>query len=426
MPRELLGNERSFAKRWREYLDSRPAEECAETVAKIIKDVRKNGDKALLRYNRKFDNCQTLKVDEKTIRNARKRCDSNYLKALKLAAGRISEFHKKVVPEDFSYRDKIGLQLGQRWRPVASAGLYVPGGTATYPSSVLMNAIPAKIAGVGEIAVAVPSPGGKTNPQVLAACDLLGIRIVYSLGGAQAIAAMAYGTESVSKVDKITGPGNCWVNEAKRQAFGDVGIDTPAGPSEVLIIADKHATPDLIAADLLAQAEHDRMARSVLITDSPQLATEVKMAVAEQLETLPRPQAAVSWQEQGAIVLVRDILRDSPPLADEMAAEHLQLCVKKPQKLLDKINYGGSIFLGENSPEALGDYVAGPNHILPTGRTARFASGLSVSDFMVRNTTIAADDKGFGAIAEAAAVLAEAEGLDGHARSLRMRIEKKR
>ena len=422
---ELAADDPRFTEKWQNYLRPRRTKHCGEVVAAIIRDVKKNGDAALRRYNRKFDGCRTLKAPTKAIREAAKYCDKEYLWALKFAARRISDFHKKTLPKGFEYTDALGLRLGQRWRPIASAGLYVPGGTAAYPSSVLMNALPAKIAGVKNIVATAPCPGGELNMQVLAACHLMDISEVYTIGGAQAVAALAYGTESVRRVDKIVGPGNQWVNEAKRQVFGDVGIDTLAGPSEVLIIADKNNRPDLIAADLLAQAEHDPLARSILITDCPKLAAAVKSEVAAGLQTLPRRKvAAESWRRHGAIILVADILRHAPSLADEVAAEHVQICSKDPDKLLDKLNYGGSIFLGESSPEALGDYVAGPNHVLPTGRAAKFASGLSVSDFMVRNTTICAGPEGFKATAAAAVTFAEAEKLEAHARSIRLRMEK--
>lgn len=422
---ELNAAAADFHKDWRDYLASREQERCVEVVANIIAAVKKDGDDALKRYNRKFDNCESLVVKPEVIAAAAEQCSQKYLAALEFAAARIGDFHNKTVPKGFQYTDAVGLRLGQRWRPIASVGLYVPGGTAAYPSSVLMNAVPAKIAGVKNIAVTAPCPGGEPNMQVLAACALMGIDKVYTLGGAQAVAAFAYGTATVAKVDKITGPGNQWVTEAKRQVFGDVGIDTPAGPSEVLIIADEDNRPELIAADLLAQAEHDPVARCVLITDSPKLAEAVKVEVAAQLQTLPRKEVATtSWDDQGAIILVQDIRRDAPPLADELAAEHVQICTGAAEELLDEINYGGSMFLGSNTPEALGDYVAGPNHVLPTGQTARFASGLSVSDFMVRNTTICADAAALKATADAAVTLAEAEELEAHARSLRLRLGK--
>jgi len=413
-----------FSQKWKAYINSRQGEDCSDVVRKIIKDIRQRGDEALRFYTKKFDECDSLKITHEQIKQAPANCSGEYLDALKLALERIEEFHKKTKPEPFEYQDTHGNRLGQRWRAIEAAGLYVPGGTAAYPSSLLMNAVPAKIAGVKRIAVVVPTPKGEMNQQVLAALAMCGIYEAYTVGGAQAVAALAYGTKSILKVDKITGPGNQWVTEAKRQVFGDVGIDTPAGPSEVLIIADETNDAELVAIDLLAQAEHDPLARSTLITDCESLARATKKAVASQLENLPRREIATkSWEQQGAIVVVDDLLQDAPKLADELAAEHLQICTAEPHKLVDKINYGGSIFIGSRTPEAIGDYVAGPNHVLPTGQTARFASGLSVMDFMVRNTTIECSEKGFGKIAPAAATLADAEQLQAHRLSLTKRIK---
>ena len=410
--------------KWQNYLKSRQSEDCSQTVRQIIQEVRQKGDEALNHYNNKFDNCPTLQVSKAHINQAEARCSKEYLAALKLAFSRIEEFHRKTTPKGFEYTDANGNRLGQRWRPIGAAGLYVPGGTAAYPSSLLMNAVPAIIAGVKRIAVVVPTPKGEPNWQVLAALKLCGIAEAYTVGGAQAVAALAYGTKTIAKVDKITGPGNQWVTEAKRQVFGDVGIDTPAGPSEVLIIADEANEASLVATDLLAQAEHDPLARVVLITDSEILADKVKQAVATQLKTLPRRTiATTSWQNQGAIIVVDNLADDAPKLADELAAEHLQICTKNPEQMAACINYAGSIFIGSNTPEAIGDYVAGPNHILPTGQTARFASGLSVMDFMVRNTTIQCSKEGFDAIAPAAATLADAEQLTAHQLSITKRTD---
>jgi histidinol dehydrogenase len=363
-------------------------------------------------------------VSAKEIADAKAAVPMATLDALKFAADRIEAFHKRHKPADDLLTDDKGVTLGARWTPVDAAGLYVPGGLAAYPSSVLMNAIPAQIAGVKRIVAATPAPDGKLNPLVLAAADLAGISEIYRIGGAQAVAALAYGTGSIAAVDKIVGPGNAYVAAAKRQVFGHVGIDSIAGPSEVLIIADKGNDPSWLAADLLAQAEHDSAAQSVLITDDEALARAVAAEVDRQLASLSRRDIArASWLNNGALILVR-ALDEAPGLADRIAAEHVQLCVADPKAIAARIRHAGAIFLGVQTPEAVGDYVGGPNHVLPTGRAARFSSGLSVLDFMKRTTILGCSREGLGALGPAAATLADAEGLDAHARSIRIRLNK--
>jgi histidinol dehydrogenase len=348
------------------------------------------------------------------------------LSALKLAARRIRDYHRRQMPKGFAYRDAAGLRLGSRWTPIAAAGLYVPGGTAAYPSSVLMNAIPAKVAGVKRLVVTVPAPDGKLNPLVLAAAKIAGVDEVYRVGGAQAVAALAYGTATIAAVDKITGPGNAYVAAAKRMVFGTVGIDLIAGPSEVVVVADKHNEPRWIAVDLLAQAEHDPAAQSVLITDDAAFADAVAAAVDEELRTLPRAAiAGESWRRHGAIVVVRR-LGEAPALIDRLAPEHLQLAVKKPEGLAKAVRHAGAIFLGRHAPEALGDYLAGPNHVLPTSGTARFSSGLGVFDFLKRTSLIGCEPAGLARLAPATMALAEAEGLEAHRRSIAVRLDKPR
>lgn len=397
------------------------------TVAQIIADVRKNGDTALFDYTKRFDQLeltsQSIRVSEKEIEEAVKSCKKETLDALYLAAERIEAFHEKQIPESRMFNDETGALLGWRWTPVFAAGLYVPGGTAAYPSSVLMNAVPAKVAGVKRIVMAVPAPQGKINPLVLAAADCVGIDEIYRIGGAQAIAALAYGTDSVKPVDIIVGPGNAYVAAAKRQVFGKVGIDMIAGPSEILVVADETANPEWVATDLLSQAEHDKSAQSILITDSAAFADKVCKEVEKRLETLSRSEiAGESWKNNGAVFIVRNVYEDVGALVDRIAPEHLELCVENPQELCKRIHHAGSVFLGNFTPEAVGDYIGGPNHVLPTARSARFSSGLGVHSFMKRTTILSCTQKTLDEVGNAAVLLAEAEGLTAHAASIRCRL----
>ena len=394
-------------------------------VAAIIAAVRERGDAALCDYTRQFDNHPIepdgIRIGADEIDAAANGIPHDLAQALDLAATRIEAFHRMQMPADIETTDAAGVRMGMRWTPLDAAGLYVPGGKAAYPSSVLMNAIPARVAGVGRLAMCVPTPGGALNPLVLAAARRAGVTEVYRVGGAQAVAAMAYGTATIAPVDRIVGPGNAFVAEAKRQVFGRVGIDGIAGPSEVVILADDTAKARRVAVDLLAQAEHDESAQSILLTDSPALADAVAAAVASELHTLTRPQAAISWRDHGCIIVVRD-WDEGAALTDRLAPEHLQIMTADPAGLFARIRHAGAAFLGHDCPEALGDYVAGPNHVLPTGRTARFASGLSVFDFIKRTTWIEANQAALDQIGPAAVALAEAEGLQAHARSVAMRL----
>jgi histidinol dehydrogenase len=396
-------------------------------VRAIVEDVRRRGDEAVIEYTVRFDKLRltpaTMRVAESEIDAALKSCVKETIAALKLAAKRIEAYHRRQMPKDFTYRDGAGLRLGARWTPLSSAGLYVPGGLAAYPSSVLMNAVPAKVAGVERLVMTVPASNGKLNPLVLAAARIAGVDEIYRIGGAQAVAALAYGTATIVPVDKITGPGNAYVAEAKRQVFGEVGIDLIAGPSEVVIVADRANEPDWIAADLLAQAEHDAVAQSILITDDDDFADAVAASVDRLLTELPRRAiAGASWADHGAVIRVKQ-LNDSVELIDRLAPEHLQLAVAKPEPLAKKVRHAGAIFMGRHAPEALGDYIAGPNHVLPTSRTARFSSGLGVLDFMKRSSLIGCDERGLKALGAAAVSLAKAEGLDAHALSVSLRLK---
>ena len=398
----------------------------AATVAAVIDDVRRRGDGAIIDYTKRWDRLDLseggIAVPAAEIAAARARCEPKLLDALELAASRIEDFHRRQVPEATSYTDAAGVTLGARWTPVASAGLYAPGGLAAYPSSVLMNAIPAKVAGVKRLVMCVPMPDGVVNPLVLAAAQLVGVDEVLRIGGAQAIAALAYGSESVRAVDKIVGPGNAYVAAAKRQVFGAVGIDMIAGPSEILVVADRDNDPSWIAADLLSQAEHGEDSQSVLITDDATFADRVAAAVEDHLSRLPRARIArQSWQDYGAIIVVRS-LEEGMPLVDRIAPEHLELAVASPEALVDKVSHAGAIFLGRHTPEAIGDYVAGPNHVLPTARSARFSSGLNVLDFMKRTTIVGCSPASLARIGPAAVALAEAEGLGAHALSVQLRL----
>ena len=396
-------------------------------VADIIADVCARGDAALIDYTRRFDRVAltpgTLRVPAAEIGAAAGRCAPEALAALRFAATRIDDYHRRQMPADLDYRDAAGVRLGARWRPVVAVGLYVPGGTAAYPSSVLMNALPARVAGVERVVMVVPAPDGVLNPLVLAAAEIAGVHEVYRVGGAQAIAALAFGTATLSPVDKIVGPGNAYVAAAKRQVFGTVGIDLVAGPSEVLVVADGANDPSWIAADLLAQAEHDAAAQAILIADDEAFADAVVRAVETQLQSLPRGAIArASWDAHGAVILVDD-LGATPALIDRIAPEHLELAVERPDELAAKVRHAGAIFLGRWTPEAIGDYVAGPNHVLPTARSARFASGLGVLDFLKRTSLIGCDAGALAAIGPAAVTLADAEGLHAHARSVRLRLD---
>lgn len=397
-----------------------------EAVGIIINQVRKNGDQAIFEFTERFDNqdlrTSGLAISSDEIDAAITQVDKETMDALELAANRIESHHLKQKPENQRYTDELGVELGYRWGPVTAAGLYVPGGTASYPSSVLMNAIPAKVAGVERLVMVVPTPNGITNPLVLAAAKLAGITEIYRIGGAQAIAALTYGTETIQPVDKIVGPGNAYVAAAKRQVFGTVGIDMIAGPSEVLIIADKNNNPDWLAADLLAQAEHDVAAQSILITDDQQLATEVEKAVEAQLKTLPRAEiASKAWQDFSGIIVVDD-LNKAAELSDRLAPEHLELALDNPEDMFEKIKHAGAVFIGHYTPEAIGDYVGGSNHVLPTARSARFSSGLNVLDFMKKTTILKCSAEGLRALGPSAITLAEAEGLGAHARSVAIRL----
>jgi histidinol dehydrogenase len=419
-----------FESRFRELLSAKreTAEDVEAAVRAIIDDVRKRGDAALLDYTKKFDRLEIksdrLAITPEEFAEAEETVAAEARAALALARDRIEAFHLRQLPKDDRYTDAEGVELGMRWTAIDAVGLYVPGGTAAYPSSVLMNAIPARVAGVERVAMVVPTPGGLINPLILVAARIAGVDEVYRVGGAQAVAALAYGTESIRLVDKIVGPGNAYVAAAKRLVFGTVGIDMIAGPSEVLVIADDDNDPDWIAADLLAQAEHDPAAQAILITTSPRLVAEVSAAVSRQLETLPRSAtAAASWRDHGAVITVAS-LAAAVELANRIAPEHLELAVDEPDKLLKDIRNAGAIFLGRYTPEAIGDYVGGPNHVLPTARSARFSSGLSVFDFLKRTTLLKLGPDQLRALAPAAITLAEVEGLDGHARSLAIRLNR--
>jgi histidinol dehydrogenase len=396
------------------------------TVAEIVARVRDEGDRALYALTLRLDELDLheagLKVDKSEIEAARSQVDARTREALELAHDRILAHHKRQLPKDDIYKDGLGVELGTRWTPVASVGLYVPGGTASYPSSVLMNAIPAKVAGVKRIVMVVPAPKAKLNPLVLVAAELAGVSEIYRVGGAQAIAALAYGTESIAPVAKIAGPGNAYVAAAKRQVFGQVGIDMVAGPSEVVVVADRDNDPAWIASDLLAQAEHDEAAQAILITDDADFARKVDAAVEAELAVLPRADTArASWRDFGAIILVKNI-DDAPALVDRLAPEHLEIATRDPDALAAKVRDAGAIFIGRYTPEVIGDYVAGSNHVLPTARSARYASGLGVLDFMKRSSTLKLDADSLAALGPAAMTLAEAEGLDAHRRSVAIRL----
>jgi histidinol dehydrogenase len=428
MPIQLDSRTADFAERFRAFLATkREASADVETAVRtIIADVAARGDRALLELTQKFDRvgltASGLRISAAEIDGAYGACDRTALDALALARDRIEVYHRRQLPKDDRFTDALGVELGSRWTAIEAVGLYVPGGTAAYPSSVLMNAVPAKVAGVPRLVMVVPAPDGKLVPLVLAAAKLAGIDEIYRVGGAQAIAALAYGTETIAPVAKIVGPGNAYVAAAKRLVFGKVGIDMIAGPSEVLILADRTGHPDWIAGDLLAQAEHDASAQSILITDDAALASAVERAVAAQLARLPRAAVAgASWRDFGAIILVPS-LDDAVPLVDAIAPEHLEIESADAERLAGRIRNAGAIFLGAHTPEAIGDYVGGSNHVLPTARSARFSSGLGVLDFMKRTSILKCGPEQLRALGPAAIALGEAEGLDAHARSVAMRL----
>ena len=431
MARRLNAADATFAQDFQRLLFAKREEEedVAAIVRGIVADIRKRGDAALVELTNRFDRANltkdSLKLSAGEIVAALGMVSKDQLAAIETAAARIENYHLRQIPEDARFTDDTGAILGWRWTSVDSAGLYVPGGTAAYPSSVLMNAIPAKVAGVARIVMVTPASGGVINPLVLVAANRAGVTEIYRIGGAQAVAALAYGTESVPAVDKIVGPGNAYVAAAKREVFGQVGIDSVAGPSEILVIADGANDPDWIAADLLSQAEHDASSQSILITDNAAFADRVAAAAEKQIALLPRKGiAAKSWNGYGAIIVVKR-LDDAAPLADAIAPEHLEIATAEPEILLRKVRHAGAIFLGRHTPEAMGDYVAGPNHVLPTSRTARFSSGLSVLDFMKRTTLLSLNAESLAAIGPDAVTLARSEGLDAHARSIAVRLNRR-
>lgn len=419
-----------FAQKFRAFLETKreASADVETTVRAILADVAARGDQSLKVYSKKFDGLDLdrvgLKVSSDDIAAATKGCGREELAALQLARDRIEAYHRRQLPRDDRFTDALGVELGSRWTAIEAVGLYVPGGTAAYPSSVLMNAVPAKVAGVPRLAMVVPAPRGELNPLVLAAAQLAGVDEIFRIGGAQAVAALAYGTASIAPVAKIVGPGNAYVAAAKRLVFGKVGIDMIAGPSEVLIIADGDANPSWIAADLLAQAEHDESAQAILITDSAALADAVEGAVASELAQLPRREvAAASWRDFGAMIIVGK-LDEAVALTDAIAPEHLEIAAADAEGLARRIRNAGAIFIGAYTPEAIGDYVAGSNHVLPTARSARFSSGLGVLDFMKRTSILKCGPEQLRALGGAAIALGTAEGLDAHARSVAIRLNR--
>ena len=428
MKKILNFSSKNFSKTLNSYiLNNRNTNlDLSEKVKKIINSIIDEGDKALSELTFKYDNYniekEGISVDEKDINNAYKECNKELVIALEKAAQRISDFHEKQIPNNISYTDDNNVELASRWTPLDSVGLYVPGGKASYPSSVIMTAIPAKIAKVPEVSMCVPSPKGYLNPSVLVAAKICGVGNIYKIGGAQAIAAMAYGTNTIKRVNKIFGPGNAWVAEAKRQLFGKVGIDMVAGPSEILVISDDKSNPNWIATDLLSQAEHDTESQSILITDNIEFAIKVESAVDSLIESLDRKDIAkASWSKNG-IIIVLESLEHSIEIVNKIAPEHLEISTDNPELIAEKINNAGSIFLGRFVPEAIGDYIAGPNHVLPTARTARFSSGISTLDYMRRTSLIKCDLEALTEIAPSAIKIAENEGLEAHALSMKIRM----
>jgi histidinol dehydrogenase len=430
MPVRLDARSANFSRDFAGLLDAkREAEEdVSRAVKAIIADVRARGDEALIELSRRFDRVElsvsSLRVGAEDIAAAVRQCAPDVRAALETAASRIEAYHRRQLPKDESYTDAIGAKLGWRWRALDSVGLYVPGGTASYPSSVLMNAMPARVAGVSRIVMVTPASGGAINPLTLVAAHIAGVSEICRVGGAQAVAALAYGTASIAPVDKIVGPGNAYVAAAKREVFGQVGIDSIAGPSEILVIADAANDPAWIAADLLSQAEHDASSQAVLIADDAAFADAVAAEVERQLALLPRREIAEkSWREHGAIILVGK-LEDAAAISDAIAPEHLEIATADPDALAARVRHAGAIFLGRYTPEAIGDYIAGPNHVLPTSRTARFSSGLSVLDFMKRSSVVSCDAEVLAKLGTSALALAKAEGLDAHGRSIAIRLNR--
>jgi histidinol dehydrogenase len=430
MARRLNTRDADFAAQFEALLFAKREveEDVAAGAKRIIAEVRGRGDDALVELTNRFDRAgvtaQTLRLSADEIGASVAQVSAERLAAIETAAVRIEAYHRRQVPADARFTDEAGAELGWRWTAVDSVGLYVPGGTASYPSSVLMNAIPAKVAGVRRIVMVTPATGGAINPLVLAAARRGGVSEIYRIGGAQAVAALAYGTGTVAAVDKIVGPGNAWVAAAKREVFGQVGIDSIAGPSEILVIADNKNDPDWIAADLLSQAEHDASSQSILITDDAVFADKVAAAATRQIALLPRRDiAAKSWGDYGGIIVVSS-LAEAPALSDRFAPEHLEIATDEPEALLKQVRHAGAVFLGRHTPEAMGDYIAGPNHVLPTSRTARFSSGLSVLDFMKRTTLLSLPPAAMALLGPQALALAQAEGLEAHARSIAARLNR--
>jgi histidinol dehydrogenase len=428
MPLRLVTAMPDFEERFANLLAMKRevSEDVDAVVRDIIADVRSRGDAALVDYSQRFDRVDLkergIAIAPDELARAEARCEAQVLDALDLAHRRIRAFHEKQRPRDRRFTDDLGVELGWRWTALESVGLYVPGGTASYPSSVLMNAVPAKVAGVERLVMVVPAPDDAIDPLVLVAAKRAGVDEIYRIGGAQAIAALAYGTETIRPVVKIVGPGNAYVAAAKRRVFGTVGIDMIAGPSEVLVLADRSGNPAWIAADMLAQAEHDAAAQAILVTDEPALADAVETEIARQLETLPRHAiAAASWRDFGAVILVRQ-LEEAVPLIDRLAPEHLEIVAGDADALASRIRNAGAIFIGPHTPEAIGDYVGGSNHVLPTARSARFSSGLGVPDFMKRTSILKCDEASLRALGPAAIALGRAEKLEAHARSVAMRL----
>ena len=409
--------------------DRNTSQDVSKIVASILKQIKCDGDKALTELTNKYDTnsltLEQLKLSEESINEFDNRCEVNIKKSMETASKRITEYHKRQLPADHLYTDETGTTLGYQWKPIERVGIYVPGGTASYPSTVLMNAIPAIVAGVKDIVMVTPASNGELNPSTLYAAKLLNINEVYQIGGAQAIGALAFGTDTINKVDKIVGPGNAYVAEAKKQVFGSVGIDMFAGPSEIVIVADESNNPKITAADLLSQAEHDNSAQSILITNSDSFANKVETEVLDQLNSLPRKDiASESWERHGAIIVTKDI-NEAIQISNQLAPEHLELSFQNAKEYLNDIKHAGAIFVGTSTPEAIGDYLAGPSHVLPTDRTARYSSGLSVFDFIKRTSIIECTPESLEKIGSDAMSMAKDEGLDGHARSIEYRLSKK-
>lgn len=429
MPKFLSTLDADFETAFRALLSAKREDspDVDEAVAAIIADVRARGDAALIEYTQRFDQVDLeaagIAISQAEIDAAIAQVSESERAALEVAAERIRAYHARQMPEDARWVDESGAELGWRWTPVSAAGLYVPGGLASYPSSVLMNAIPAQVAGVGRLAITVPTPDGELNSLVLLAARLSGVHEIYRVGGAQAVAALAYGTQSIAPVDKITGPGNAYVAAAKRRVFGKVGIDMIAGPSEILVIADRDNDPDWLALDLLSQAEHDAVAQSILITDDADFGAAVAKAVDARLQTLERREiAGQSWQDYGAVIVVRD-MKEAADLSNRIAPEHLEICTADPDAVAQDCVHAGALFLGKWTPEAIGDYVGGPNHVLPTARSARFSSGLSVMDFVKRSTLARMTPEALRAIGPSAVTLANSESLEAHGLSVQARLD---